>query len=157
MRATDLTLGLLVLIGGIGIYLSALSFQDIPGQSYGAGTMPRAIAIASIGVGLFIVGRALLGGERRVGLRLEAWVRDAGAVARGATVLALIVLYIVGSPVLGFTPTALLVMTAAMLVLGTRPVPALAISAIATLAIQQSFGRLLLVPLPRSEFLRFLW
>ncbi len=119
MRATDLTLGLLVLLGGIGIYLSATSFRDIPGQSYGAGTMPRAIAIASIGVGLFIVGKALLGGERGVGVRLEGWVRDAGAVARAATVLALIVLYIVLSPVLGFTPTSLLVMTVAMLVLGT--------------------------------------
>ena len=157
MRATDLTLGLLVLLGGIGIYASAVSFRDIPGQSYGAGTMPRAIAIAAIGVGLFIVGKAVLGGERGVGVRLEGWVRDTGAVARGVTVLALIVIYIVVSPLLGFTPAALLVMTVAMLVLGTRPFPALLVSAIATLAIQQSFGRLLLVPLPRSDFLRFLW
>lgn len=157
MRATDLTLGILVLLGGIGIYVSALSFQDIPGQSYGAGTMPRAIAIASMGVGLFIAGKAVLGGERGVSLGLEGWARDAGSLMRGAAVLALIVLYIVASPILGFMPTALLVMMAAMLVHGTRPLPALVISAIATLAIQQSFGRLLLVPLPRSDLLRFLW
>ncbi|PZX15234.1 tripartite tricarboxylate transporter TctB family protein [Palleronia aestuarii] len=157
MRATDLTLGILVLLGGIAIYVSAMGFEVIPGQSYGAGTMPRAIAFATIGVGLFIAGKALMAGDRSLGFELRDWVRSGRALFRAGTALVLIVVYIVAAPFVGFTPAALFVLLAGMLVLGTRPLPAIAISIVATIAIQQSFGRLLLVPLPRSDLFSFLW
>ncbi|EPX78637.1 tripartite tricarboxylate transporter TctB family protein [Salipiger mucosus] len=157
MRVTDLTLGLLTLLGGIAIYISALDFQAIPGQSYGAGTMPRAISFVTVLLGLFIVVKAVIAGERMPGLRLEEWTRSGPALLRMLSVLVLIVVYIVVSPLLGFLPTAFGVMVAAMLILGVRWPLALIVSALAALAIQQSFGRLLLVPLPRTDFLTFLW
>ncbi|KUF11983.1 tripartite tricarboxylate transporter TctB family protein [Pseudoponticoccus marisrubri] len=157
MRVTDLTLGLLTLLGGIAIYISAMGFKAIPGQAYGAGTMPRAIAFVTVLTGLFIIVKALIAGERVPGLRLADWTRSGAALARLVAVLGLIVVYILVSPLVGFLPTAFGVMLAAMLILGVRWPVAFALSAVAALAIQQAFGRLLLVPLPRTEFLTFLW
>jgi hypothetical protein len=157
MRVTDLTLGLLTLLGGFAIYISALDFKVIPGQSYGAGTMPRAIALVTVLTGLFIIVKAVMAGDRVPGLRLADWTRSGAAVMRMVVVLALIVLYIVVSPLVGFLPTAFGVMLVSMLILGVGWPVALIVSALAALAIQQSFGRLLLVPLPRTEFLTFLW
>lgn len=157
MRVTDLTLGMLTLLGGVAIYLSAMGFQAIPGQAYGAGTMPRAIALATTLLGLFIIAKAVIAGERLPGLNRAEWTRSGAAVVRMAAVLLLIVLYIVVSPLLGFLPTAFGVMTAAMLILGVRLWIALVVAAVAAVAIQQSFGKLLLVPLPRSALLSFLW
>lgn len=157
MRVTDLTLGLLTLLGGIAIYLSAMSFHAIPGQAYGAGTMPRAIALVTGLVGLFIIVKAVISGERLPGLELDAWTKSKAALFRVAAVLGLIVFYILAAPWLGFLPTAFLVMVAAMLILGVRLPTALITSAVTAVVIQQSFGKLLLVPLPRNEFLSFLW
>lgn len=157
MRVTDLTLGLLTLLGGIAIYISALGFKAIPGQAYGAGTMPRAIALVTALTGIFLIVKAVMAGERAPGLRLAEWTGNGSALLRAASVLALILAYILISPVLGFLPTAFAVMVLAMLVLGVRMVIALPVALVAALAIQQSFGKLLLVPLPRSPFLSFLW
>lgn len=157
MRVTDLTLGLLTLLGGIAIYISALGFKAIPGQAYGAGTMPRAIALVTVLTGVFIIVKAALAGERLPGLRLAAWTRDGAALARMGAVLALILAYILLSPVLGFLPTAFGVMVLAMMILRVRLIVALPVALLAALAIQQSFGKLLLVPLPRSALLSFLW
>ncbi|SMC46561.1 tripartite tricarboxylate transporter TctB family protein [Primorskyibacter flagellatus] len=157
MRVTDLTLGLLTLLGGIAIYISAIEFQAIPGQAYGAGTMPRAVALVTGLTGLFMIVKAVMEGERLPGLNLADWTQSPAAIARLVSVLVLIVAYIALSPVLGFLPTAVAVMTIGMLILRVRWWIAVIIALVAAIAIQQSFGRLLLVPLPRSDFLSFLW
>ncbi|WP_116598500.1 tripartite tricarboxylate transporter TctB family protein [Primorskyibacter marinus] len=157
MRVTDLTLGLLTLLGGIAIYISAIEFQAIPGQAYGAGTMPRAVALVTGLTGLFMIVRAVMEGERLPGLNLADWTKSPAAIARLVSVLVLIVAYIVLSPRLGFLPTAFAVMTIGMLILRVRWWLAMIVALVAAIAIQQSFGRLLLVPLPRSDFLSFLW
>lgn len=157
MRVTDLTLGVLTLLGGIAIYLSAMNFQAIPGQSYGAGTMPRAVALVTVLVGLFMIVKAIRSGDGRFGLQLAEWTRSRAALGRAAIVIVLILGYILVSPLIGFVPTAVVVMVAAMLTLGARLPVALVVSVVAALVIQQSFGKLLLVPLPRSAILSFLW
>ena len=157
MRVTDLTLGLLTLLGGIAIYISALGFKAIPGQAYGVGTMPRAIALVTVLTGIFLIFKAALAGERVPGLVLADWTRQRGPMARAASVLVLIVAYILISPIVGFLPTAFAVLVLAMLVLRVRLLIAASVALVAAIAIQQSFGKLLLVPLPRSSFLTFLW
>ncbi len=157
MKFNDLLLGLLVLLGGIAIYVSALGFTDIPGQAYGAGTMPRAIAIFAGCLGLFMIARALIAGTRMPRLELAGWVRSRRSVLSVVVALALIVFYIVAAPSIGFVPASLVVMAVLMLTLKTKPLTAIAVSVLACIVIQQAFGRLLLVPLPRSEFVAFLW
>lgn len=157
MKLDDLSLGLLAILGAGAIFLSARGFEPIPGQTYGAGTMPRAIALLCLGVGLFLAGRAVVRGARRPGAALAHWTRTPSAVAGLLLALALVVLYILLADRTGFVPVAVVLMTALMLALRVRPLVAVALSLLAALVIQQAFGRLLLVPLPRSPLLPFLW
>ena len=157
MKFNDLLLGLLVLLGGIAIYVSALGFTDIPGQDYGAGTMPRAIAVFASLLGLFMIVKAALAGTRIPRLELAPWLRSRRSVLSVLVALVLVVFYILAAPSIGFVPASLVVMAALMLTLKTKPLTAIAVSVLACVVIQQAFGRLLLVPLPRSEFLAFLW
>ena len=157
MKFDDLALGLLALLGGVAIHVSALGFEPLPGQIYGAGTMPRAIALVSGGLGLFLIGRSVAAGVRRPGVALADWTGSRAAVAGLALALGLVVLYVLLAGTVGFVPIAVAVMAALMLALGVRPLTAIAVSIAAALVIQQAFGRLLLVPLPRSPALPFLW
>jgi hypothetical protein len=119
--------------------------------------MPRAIALVTVLTGVFLILKAALAGERVPSLVLADWTRQRGPMARAASVLVLIVAYILISPIAGFLPTAFMVMVLAMLVLRVRLLIAAPVALVAAIAIQQSFGKLLLVPLPRSPFLTFLW
>lgn len=157
MRLNDLALGLLVLFGGIAVFVSACDFTAIPGQTYGAGTMPRAIALATVVLGLFMTGRSLAAGTWRPGLARAGWTRSPGAIFAVLAVLGAVIFYVVASPVLGFVPTTVAVLFALMLTLRTAPLTALAVSVLACVVIQQAFGRALMVPLPRSDALGFLW
>jgi hypothetical protein len=74
-----------------------------------------------------------------------------------ALTVALVILYNAFSEALGYVVISFLVLVTLFLALKVRPVPAILIALAATLAIQQAFGVGLRVPLPRSEFLRFLW
>ncbi|BDA84906.1 hypothetical protein Sa4125_24480 [Aureimonas sp. SA4125] len=157
MKLNDLTLGFLVLLAGIAIYASALQFSPIPGQSYGAETMPKTIAFLSLGLGLFMIGRSLAVGTRRPGMALAEWTRSPAALGGLATAIALILVYILFSDAIGFVPMAFGVMLVLMLTLRVKPVTAILVSLAAAVVVQQAFGRLLLVPLPRNAFLGFLW
>ena len=98
-----------------------------------------------------------MAGARMPRFQLASWVRSRRSVLSVLVALALIVFYIVAAPLIGFVPASLVVMAALMLTLKTRPLTAIAVSVLACIVVQQAFGRLLLVPLPRSEFLAFLW
>ena len=157
MRMNDLTLGLVVLAGAAAIVLSALQFSPIPGQSYGAETMPKAIALLAFGLGTFMVGKSFATGERRPGVALAGWTRSSASLFGLFAALGLVLAYILFSGTIGFVPMAFVVTAGLMLVLGVRPLTAIPVSLIAVVIIQQAFGRLLLVPLPRSAMLGFLW
>ena len=162
MKFNDVLLGLMVLAGGVAIYLSSLGFTPIPGQAYGAETMPRALSLLCVCLGLFITIRGVAAaGWRpsswRPGVAFADWAHSpASLLALAITILA-IVAYIVLSPPLGFVPVAFAVLFVLMLTLRTPPLTALLVSALAVVVVQQAFGRILLVPLPRNAWLSFLW
>ncbi|MAP18685.1 MAG: hypothetical protein CL627_15140 [Aurantimonas sp.] len=156
MKLNDLSLGILALLCGGGIYLSALQFSPIPGQAYGAETMPTTIALVAMGLGLFMIGKAVIAGTDQPAFALAEWARSPVSLIGLSVALGLILFYILFSKALGFVPTAFVVILTLMLTLRTRPVTAIVVSLLATIVIQQAFGRLLLVPLPRSA-LGFLW
>ena len=157
MKLDDLALGLLAILAGAAIHVSALGFEPIPGQTYGAGTMPRAIALLCVGLGAFLAGRAVLAGARRPGVALAGWAREPAALRGLLLALGLVAAYVLLAGRTGFVPIAVALMAALMLALRVRPLTAIAVSVLAAVAIQQAFGRLLLVPLPRSPLLPFLW
>lgn len=153
MRLNDLFLGLLVLVGGAAILYSAYQFSPLPGQRYGADTMPKAIGFCTVALGLYIAGRAVLAGERIPKLDLAEWTRSPRAIFGVAVALALVAFYVLASPRLGFLPAAFAVMLVFMLVQRVRVLVAVPVSIVAAFIIQQAFARLLLVPLPRGDVL----
>jgi putative tricarboxylic transport membrane protein len=157
MKVSDLTLGLLVLLGAVAVLLSSLEFSPIPGQAYGADTMPKAIGLVGLVLALTLVARALRAGERVPSLTRADWARSPRSLAVLALTLALIVAYIVFSDAVGFIPIATAILVVLMLALGVRPLTAILVAIAAAFLIQAAFGRLLLVPLPRNAFLDGLW
>ena len=157
MKFNDVLLGLMVLAGGIAIYVSSLGFTSIPGQAYGAETMPHALSLLCVCLGLFITVRGVAASGWRPGVAFAGWTHSpASMIALTITILAIIA-YIVLSPPLGFVPVAFAVLLVLMLTLRTPPLTAVLVSLVAVIVVQQAFGRILLVPLPRNAWLSFLW
>ena len=157
MKMNDLALGFLVLMGAIAILISAQGFASIPGQEYGAGTMPTAIGLFGTGLGLWIMAKPIVAGERMPRAWLDPWARSWRTLLAVFAALAAVILYIFLAKPVGYLPVAFVLMAALMLV---RRVPwpiALVVSLVAAILIQQAFGRALLVPIPRSPFLGFMW
>lgn len=150
MKFDDLTLGVLVLLGSIGILYSSTYFSPLPGQAYGADTMPRTIGLCGLMLGLFLTIGAVRAGHRVPHVSRSEWTRTPRALAVFVLTLALIAAYIVLADSVGFIPIAVAILVVLMLVLGVHPLTAIAVSIVAAFVIQFAFGRLLLVPLPRS-------
>lgn len=157
MKFDDLTLGLLVLIGSIAILVSSLSFSHIPGQAYGADTMPKAIGAVGLVLAAVLIGQALAAGARVPAVTRTEWARSRRSVASFLLTVALIVAYIALADSVGFIPVAIVLLVVLMLDLKVRPVTAIVVAIIGAFLIQAAFGKLLLVPLPRNGFLEGLW
>jgi putative tricarboxylic transport membrane protein len=157
MKANTLLLGLIMLLVGAAVFASSWSFSPLPDQSYGSDTMPRAVGIFGLGIGAALVLQALAAGERVPRAIPADWAGDPRRVAGMTCAILGVVAYILLADVVGFVSIAVVLLLALMLLRRTRPVVAVIVAVLAALAVQQIFGRLLLVPLPRSDFLTFLW
>jgi putative tricarboxylic transport membrane protein len=157
MKANTSLLGLLMLVAGAVVLFSSWSFSPLPNQSFGSDTMPRLVGIFGLAVGLALVMQAWKAGERAPRLEVGDWAVDPRRLGTIATALMGVVAYILLSDILGFLPVAFLLLICLMLLRRTNPILAIVVALIGALAVQQAFGRLLLVPLPRSGFLEFLW
>ena len=157
MRINDAIAGVLFLAFGLAIIAYSWQFPEMPGQPYGAATFPILIGSGFVLVSLVLIAKGIA--EWRNLPRLEA--SDGGlsprALARMTLTVLLVVLYIAFSDRIGFAASSFLVLVTLFLALQVRPITAVAIALIATLAIQQAFGVALRVPLPRNDFFGFLW
>lgn len=157
MRLGDRALGLLTLLGGIGLFLASLQFSPIPGQKYGAETLPRVVALLAAGIGVTMLARGITSARGEPLARLSDWAGSRAAWLRLGGTLALIALYIALADWLGFTIAGFGLILGLLILTGTRLIMALPVALVATLAVQFAFGRLLLVPLPRGEILNLPW
>lgn len=153
MRLGDLALGILVLICGAALFHAGAQFSPIPGQVYGAQTLPRLIGMMAMVVGLALIVTGWARRDTEGLLRLSDWARDPRAWARLLAAGALIVGYILLSGTLGFVLTAFLMLLALLLLSGTRPMTAVIVAIGAVIVVQYSFGSLMRVPLPRGDLL----
>lgn len=153
MRLGDSALGLLVLLGGAALFWAGLGFSPIPGQEYGAQTMPKTIGLLAMVVGVVL----MVTGRGQPALTLADWSRDPMAWARLAAAILLILFYVLFAGKLGFLIAGFLLLLAMMLLTGTRPLVAVVVAICAVIVVQYSFGQLLRVPLPRGEFLALPW
>lgn len=150
-------LGLLLVAAAIGIWISAQDFSRLPNQAYGSETMPLVLSGLAMALGLYLIGRSILAGDALPRAMRPDWAGNPGAVGALLVTLALIAGYIALAGRVGFVPVAVGLVLILMLVMRVRWWVALPMSIVATIVVQQAFARLLLVPLPRSGFLGFLW
>ncbi|MCX5578672.1 tripartite tricarboxylate transporter TctB family protein [Kaistia terrae] len=156
IKLSELHLGILAALGGIVLLFASANFAPLPGQAYGAGTMPRLIGWCAILLGCFMVATSLKHLPEMAKPHLADWVRKPRLAFAALACLAVIVFYILFAETLGFLPTSFLGLLALMLVLRTKWPTAILASLATTLAVYYAFSRLLMVPLPRTEFLSFL-
>jgi len=156
IKLSELHLGVLTAIGGIILLFASAHFLPLPGQAYGAGTMPRLIGWCAILLGAFMVVTSLRHLPEMLKPHLADWVRTPRLALAALACLAVIVFYILFADALGFIPTSFISLFALMLVLRTGWLTALLASLATTFAVYYAFSRLLMVPLPRTEFLSFL-
>lgn len=163
----DLVLGAVCLtMAGTLVWMSH-GLKAIPGQHYGADTLPNVIAALAAAVGLWMVVSGLRGGTgaspdggepaaaqvEAAALRDPHWVWKPAAWARLAAAVMLVLAYMGLSVPFGFLPAALVTVLGMLLLMGVRPLTALLVAVPAVIATRYAFGELLLVPLPRSPFL----
>lgn len=156
MKANTLLLGILMLIAGGVVLVSSWGYSTLPNQSFGSDTMPRFVGLLGFGIGLALVVQSIGLGQRIPTATVQDWGRDPRRLGGLAGVILAVLSYIFFAKVLGFLPIAFLLMLGLMLLGRTRPLTAVIVAVIAAFAIQMAFGRLLMVPLPRTEFLNFL-
>lgn len=153
MRFGDRALGALVLLCGALLFWAALGFSPIPGQEYGAQTMPKAIALSAMVLGTAMV----FSGGGQPWLQVAEWARDPKSWARLIAGILLIAAYVLLSGRLGFAVTGFLLLVALMLLTGTRPLTAVLVAIGTVIVVQYSFGQLLRVPLPRGDLINLPW
>lgn len=145
----DLLLGGLAVAGGLGVAVLSAQIGGMPGQPFSPGFFPRLLGALAAAVGLVLALRALRGrapaGEEEAPagppLRLAtAWVIG-GLVALGWLM----------EP-LGFAPAMVGWLFGFLLLLRARPLGALLLALVLTLAAELAFTRLLSVPLPPGEW-----
>ncbi|MBE3639960.1 tripartite tricarboxylate transporter TctB family protein [Mangrovicoccus algicola] len=150
MRANPMLLGLVMAGLGGAVFIGSWQYSPLPGQSYGSDTMPRAVGA----FGICVAGALLLqaGAARDLVPRLSApdWMREPRALAGLAAVPAAVLAYCLLSGWLGFVPVIFALLCALMALQRTPVLRMLLLAALATALVQQIFGRLLLVPLPRG-------
>lgn len=148
MRLSDLTLGLLLLIAGAALSLTARAYPDLPNQSYGASTFPFAVGLALLVLGAIFCAGVIARRERARPVVLVDWGRNRASWVRLGLVLGLVTFFVIFSPLLGFRIAAGLMLLGLLLTFGTPIRTALIVTVIAVIGIEQVFGGVLRVPLP---------
>jgi putative tricarboxylic transport membrane protein len=146
MRLNDAVIGSLLLAFAIATFAYARTLPAIPGQEYGAAVFPMLVAL-----GLGSCGLALLAtGLRRWhgAVSWNDWALTHHAWAKLATVVALILAYILAAQAIGFVTMSIVILLIFLLLMGVRWLVAVPVALAATLLIQQTFSGLLRVPLP---------
>ncbi len=157
MKVSDAIVGVLFLAFGLAVGAMAWRLPDMPGQPYGAATFPLLIGSGFVLVSLALIVKGVADWQSLPGVLATDWGRSPRALLRMALTILLVILYIAFSDRLGFTASSFLLLLVLLLAMQVHPLMAVAVAVVATLVIQQAFGVLLRVPLPRSDFLGFLW
>lgn len=156
IKLSELHLGFLTALGGTILLFASANFGALPGQDYGAGTMPRLIGWCAILLGCFMVATSLKNLPEMLRPHLADWVRKPRLAIAALGCIAVIACYILFAETVGFIPMSFISLLALMLLLRTSLVTAVLASLATTLVVYYGFSRLLMVPLPRTEFLSFL-
>jgi putative tricarboxylic transport membrane protein len=148
MKLNDAVFGLLLTLLGAAVLVGIQGYPRIPGQPVGPALFPGLIAAGLCVCGVLLVVRGWRHRTQQRWLAWDDWVRSPRHVVALLVLLGSVVFYIVAADVLGFLPTAFLILMAMFLALRVRLPVALAVALVATLLVHTAFYKLLKVPLP---------
>lgn len=158
MRVNDVLAGAFFFALAAFIFVYAAGLPPLPGQRYGAGAFPIAIALGLGGFSLLLMWRARR--TRGTALRwaaLAPWARDRRTLGTFVLALVLILLYVLLSERVGFIPMSFAMLVILFVCQGVPWRRSVIVAAAATLTIQIVFADLLRVPLPRGILTGVLW
>ena len=147
MRLNDTLSGLLLVIFGIVVGVSAVAFTETAGHKIGPGVFP-----GLIGGGMALGGAVLAWSGRNASdvrwLALEEWVAEPRLALNAALVVGALIFYALAVDTMGFFITAFVFLAVLFLAFGVsrRWIAPLAI--LVTLGLHFAFYTLLRVPLP---------
>jgi len=149
----DLLLGALAIGGGLLIIWLAGQIRGMPGQPFSPGFVPSIVGGVAALVGAVMILRAARGQAPSIEEQTPSPADE--------PVLRLAALWVLGGiaaiaflfEAVGFIPLLLVWIIGFLLLLGVRPLPALAFTVPMVVAIDVAFSRLLGVPLPPGEWL----
>jgi putative tricarboxylic transport membrane protein len=148
MKLNDAVMGMLLALLGAGVLFAIRAYPNIPGQPVGPALFPGMIATGLFAGGVLLIAKGLRHRGEQPWVAFDDWVRSPRHVLSLVVLLGSVIFYILAAQALGFLLTALVILLALFFVLGVRPVPAITVAVIATLAVHFAFYKLLRVPLP---------
>ena len=148
MRFNDTITGAFFVALALGIIVLSVGFHTPPGQRFGPGLFPvcTALLMAAGGSGLIVKGWVNREGQPWV--VLADWWRAPRLVLNGASIFAALLAYLLLSEDVGFLIVVPLILWSLIGLLWGRPMLALLIAVLASLATHFFFVELLKVPLP---------
>jgi len=155
VKVNDAVFGALLFVLGLAVLVHVQSFPKIHGQNVGPALFPGLVAAVLVvcAVLLMVSGLRTRGGA--AGVEPLPWVRSRRHAWAFVAVIGATIAYIVLADAVGFLIVAPLALLAMFIAFGVRPVTAVVVAVIGTLAIWYAFYKLLRVPLPWGVLERF--
>ncbi len=148
MKLNDAVFGLLLTLLGAAVLVAIRGYPTIPGQPVGPALFPGLLATGLCVAGVLLIAKGLRQRGAQPWFAWDDWVRSPRHALALVVLLGSVMFYIVAADILGFLPTAFIILMAMFLVLRVRPMVAVAVALVATLLVHTAFYKLLKVPLP---------
>jgi putative tricarboxylic transport membrane protein len=148
MKLNDAVFGAVFLALSLLVLWTIQGYPKIPGQNVGPSAFPGVIALGMAVCSLLLIRNGWRARASSPWFERGQWTRQPQQVIAFVVTFAALVLYVVASERIGFLIVATVMLTAMMLALRVRIVPALSVAFAASLLIHIAFYKGLRVPLP---------
>ena len=158
MKFNDAIIGIALFALAVFIGVYGYRLPPMPGQPYGAGAFPIAIALGLGAFSLVLAVQALR--ARQAGtkwIELAPWARSPSQLFNFVATLVLIGAYLFLSDAIGFIPMSIAMLVIMFTLQKVPVVRALVIAVGISVVIHVGFADLLRVPLPRGILTDILW
>ncbi|HIV14651.1 MAG TPA: tripartite tricarboxylate transporter TctB family protein [Candidatus Avisuccinivibrio pullicola] len=149
MRIHDTVLGIIIMVIGIAVCIHSSTFPSQLDGKPGPALFPMVLSALFALCGLALAIRGLKDKEHRRLFTKVMDLRKGGLINMAATFLS-VVFYVYAVEYLGFLITMGVILLVLLLLLKTRPVPAVIIAVLGSVGIYLIFAKGLLVPLPEG-------
>lgn len=157
MKVNDAVAGALILLLSLAVLAIIKDFPLMPGQKVGPALYPGLIASGLLVCAVLLVARGWRARHAGRWIEFAAWARQPRQWLNAVVVIGLTIAFIAWSDRIGFIPTGIGLLIALFLAFRARPMTAIAVAIVATIAIHAVFYNILKVPLPWGILMPVAW